>query len=106
MQTYLQPNCETTSQQNFYNKTFHIIHPFHPLKNISFEVCAIRKLPSEWRLFYFNQKGNKTSVALEWTDIAPPDPYIVVSAGRALFRVEDLLRLMLLQRGIRKGGSK
>jgi len=106
MQTYQQPNSSTTSQQNLYYKPFHIIHPFHPAKNIAFEVCAIRKLPNEWRIFYFNQKGNKTSVPLDWTDIAPPDPYIIVSAGRALFRVEDLLRLVHLQREIKKCGSK
>ena len=31
---------------------------------------------------------------LDWTDMGPEDPFIAVSAGRALFRVEDLLGLV------------
>ena len=29
-----------------------------------------------------------------WTSLRPPDPWIDVAAGRSLFRVEDLLRLV------------
>ncbi len=28
-----------------------------------------------------------------WTDVDPPDPYVVVSAGRTAFRIQDLLAL-------------
>ena len=31
---------------------------------------------------------------LEWTDMGAVDPFIAVSAGRALFRTEDLLGLV------------
>ena len=102
----VQLDSYTTSQQILCNKTFSITHPFHPFKNITFEVCAIRKSPNEWRVFYFNQKGSKTSVPLGWTDIAPPDHFNIVSAGRALFRVEDLLRLVQLQKDINNAGNK
>ena len=50
----------------------------------------------ERRVFFFNQKGRKSSVPLDWTDIEPQDLFVVLSAGRALFRVEDLLGLVRL----------
>jgi hypothetical protein len=28
-----------------------------------------------------------------WTDVVDPDPFVVMAAGRSLFRVEDLLTL-------------
>lgn len=43
------------------------------------------------------------SVPLSWTDIGPPDPFVKISAGRALFRVEDLLRLTILINEIKQG---
>jgi len=56
----------------------------------------VRAVPGGQRVFFFNQKGRESSVPLDWTDIAPQDPFVVVSAGRALFRVEDLLGLASL----------
>jgi hypothetical protein len=90
------PSYLTASHQNFDNKTFRIIHPFHPYRNIEFEIANVRRLPGEYRVFFFNTKGRKSSVPLDWTDIGPKDPFVAVSAGRALFRVEDLLGLVRL----------
>jgi Family of unknown function (DUF5372) len=28
-----------------------------------------------------------------WTSLAAPDPFVIAAAGRAYFRVEDLIRL-------------
>ncbi|NTV33574.1 MAG: hypothetical protein HGA50_09820 [Deltaproteobacteria bacterium] len=53
-------------------------------------------MPGECRVFFFNTKGRKSSVPLDWTDIAPPDPFILLSGERTLFRVEDLLGLTRL----------
>ena len=33
---------------------------------------------------------------LDWTDLGQKDPFVAVSAGRSLFRVEDLLGLVRL----------
>ncbi|MBW2634031.1 MAG: site-specific integrase [Deltaproteobacteria bacterium] len=33
----------TASQQNFSNKTFRITHPFHPYRNIEFEIDSVRR---------------------------------------------------------------
>jgi hypothetical protein len=91
-----QQTHSTASQKNFNNKTFRIIHPFHPYKDTEFEIDQVRNVAVERRVFFFNQKGRKSSVPLDWTDIGPQDLFVVLSAGRALFRVEDLLGLVRL----------
>ena len=106
MQTWLRSGVPTAPQQDLNNRTFRIIHPFHPLKDIEFEVDTIRTLPGERRVFFFNQKGRKSSIPLDWTDIEPQDPFIVVSGGRALFRVEDLLGLARLIGEVRNRSGK
>jgi len=80
----------TTSQQDFNNKTFRITHPFHPYRNIEFEIDHVKRIAYESRVFFFNTKGRKSSVPLYWTDISPENPFVAVSAGRSFFRVEDL----------------
>jgi hypothetical protein len=96
MQICPQPSHSTTSQQNFSSKTFQIIHPFHPYRNIEFEIDSVRRIAYEYRVLFFNAKGRRSSVPLDWTDIGQKDPFVAVSAGRALFRVEDLLGLVRL----------
>ena len=39
-----------------------------------------------------------------WTNVAPVDPFVTVAAGRAPFRLEELLALTALLRGLRGGG--
>jgi hypothetical protein len=41
-----------------------------------------------------------------WTDVEGPDPFLVVSAGRACFRVEDLLALVALVAELAVEGCK
>ena len=96
IRAYRQPSHSTASQQDFSNKTFRIIHPFHPYKNIEFEIDYVKRIAYESRVFFFNTKGRKSSVPLYWTDIGPQDPFVAVSAGRSLFRVADLLGLVRL----------
>ena len=91
-----QQSRSTTSHQNFDNKTFRITHPFHPYRGIEFEIDSVRRLAYEFRVFFYNAKGRRSSVPHHWTDIAPTDPFVAVSAGRSLFRVEDLLGLARL----------
>ena len=96
MLIYQQPYCSTASHQNFINTTFRITHPFHPYRNIEFEVDNVRKLAYECRVFFINAKGRKSSVPLHWTDIGVEDSFVAVSAERSLFRIEDLLGLIRL----------
>ena len=41
-----------------------------------------------------------------WTDIGLKDPFVAVSAGRSLFRVEDLLGLVRLIEEINSANRK
>jgi hypothetical protein len=96
MPTSKPPSRSTASQQDFSNKAFRIIHPYHPYRNIEFEIDSLRRIAYEYRVLFFNAKGRRSSVPLDWTDIGPKDPFVAVSAGRSLFRVEDLLGLVRL----------
>ncbi len=106
IRTFQQLSHANASQLNFNNKTFRIIHPLHPYRNIEFEIERVRRTPGERRVFFFNTKGRKSSVPFDWTDIGLKDPFVAVSAGRALFRVEDLLRLVRLIEEIRRANRK
>jgi hypothetical protein len=48
---------------------------------------------------FHDAEGRLRSVPASWTSAVAPDPFVLVSAGRALFRTEDLLRLLALVRG-------
>ncbi len=106
MLTSIQTCISTASQQHLHNRTFKIIHPFHPSQNKQFEINSIKTTPGERRVFYFNQEGRISSIPLEWTAVELQDPFVIVSAGRALFRVEDLLRLVSFFNDIKRGGKK
>ena len=43
---------------------------------------------------------------IDWTDLGAIDPFVAVSAGRALFRVEDLLGLVRLIKEIKSVNRK
>ena len=42
---------------------------------------------------YRDARGRICSLPAGWTSVAPPDPYVVLSAERSLFRPEDLIAL-------------
>jgi len=48
----------------------------------------------EMRLYYFGAEGRLSYIPESWTDLAAPDPHIVLGDGSVHFRVEDLLRLV------------
>jgi hypothetical protein len=45
---------------------------------------------------YVGPNGRTRSLPVSWTDVAPIDPFAVVAAGRAAFRLEDLCALIAL----------
>jgi hypothetical protein len=47
------------------------------------------------------EDGRLRSVPAGWTDVDPPDPFVVIAAGRSAFRAADLLALACLLDGIR-----
>lgn len=55
------------------------------------------------RVFFFGDDGSMKSLPTSWTDVAEPDVFVSVSAGRSPFRVPDLLALAELIDGMRGG---
>ena len=54
-------------------------------------------------VYYYDEAENLCSVPLKWTSLAPVDPFVHVSAGRAAFRVRDLLELSHLLASLKQG---
>ena len=63
----------------------------------------------EWgedRVYYRDQAGRVRFLPARWTSVAPPDPFVLVAAGRAYFRLEDLIRLETRVKEWTSGASK
>lgn len=71
-----------------------ITHPFHPLRGQTFDAVSRSPHWGEDRVIYRAADGTLPTVAVSLTDLAPPDPFLLISAGRAAFRVVDLRRLV------------
>jgi hypothetical protein len=65
-----------------------------------------RQCWGEWRVFYYTEEGQLAYFPAAWTDAGPVDPFVVLSAGRAVARVEDLLRLIELIEDLTAGRVK
>ena len=76
---------------------FAITHPFHPLYSQHFSLLAQRFTWGEPRVFFHDPTtGHVRSLPTDWTDLAPPDPFIQQAAGRAILRLSDLQALQHL----------
>ena len=51
--------------------------------------------------------GRMLSMPLNWTSIAPEDPFVMMARGRSLFRLSDLAALLHLVNALkeRDGGN-
>lgn len=76
-------------------------HPFHPLAGAEFQLVVRKHTWAEDRVFFFDDDGQVCSLPAGWTDVDPPEPFEVVSAGRSVFRVGDLLALVALIENLR-----
>jgi hypothetical protein len=82
-----------------------VTHPFHPLSGQEFGLVVRKNNWAEDRVFFFAGDGQLTSLPSAWTDVDPPDPFVMVSAGRSAFTVDDLLALAALIDGMRSAGQ-
>ena len=73
-----------------------ITHPFHPLSGKELACVGERHNRYGKRLLLRVDDATVCSVPPQWTDLAAPDPEIVISEHRALFRLADLLELARL----------
>ena len=97
--------CTSTSNAGLSNTGIRLVrvtHPFHPLSGQEF--CCVGERYNRYgrRLLLRLDKAVVCSVPPQWTDLATPDPEIVLGEGRALFRVADLVELARLVEQISK----
>jgi Family of unknown function (DUF5372) len=84
-------------------QTFEVNHPFHPLRGRKFTLVMYRRSWGEHRVYFLDDTGRLVSLPAQWTSVFPVDPYVAVAAGRAPFRLHDLLELSELIARIRHG---
>ena len=58
-----------------------------------FQLVDCRQTWGEDRVYFHDDSGQLARLPLQWTDVVPDDPTVVVGAGRAHFRYDDLCRL-------------
>ena len=76
---------------------FTVTHPFHPLSGQQFPLLAQRVAWGEPRAFFQDPTtGRLRSLPTAWTNLAPPEPFVVLAAGHALLRLTDLQTLVRL----------
>ena len=56
----------------------------------------------EDRVYYVDAEGRLRAIPASWTSVASVDPFVAISAGRSLFRYEDLVKLADLLERIQK----
>jgi len=86
----------TTNDQKSGTQHFRVTHPFHPLLGREFELVICRTAWGEQRVYFHDDHGRLRALPVAWTDVQQPDPFVVLAAGSACFRPEDLLRLCTL----------
>lgn len=78
-------------------------HPFHPLYGQQFEILSYRSCWGEYRVTFYETPDRVRILPAAWTSLAPLDPSIMLAAGRAAFRVSDLLELAHLIGQVEEG---
>jgi hypothetical protein len=68
-----------------------VTHPFHPLCGRDFEFVVYRQNWGEDRVHLHDENGQLFSLPAGWTDVAAPDPFVVIAAGRCPFTTDGLL---------------
>jgi hypothetical protein len=83
-----------------------VTHPFHPLSGQALVCVGERYNRYGRRLLLRVDDKTVCSIPQEWTDLAAPDPEVVLGQGRALFRVADLVDLARLLARLRQRDSR
>ena len=71
-------------------------HPHHPLFGQEFDLFMRGVNWHEDRAFFHDRAGRVRSLPACWTDLVAEDPFNAVAAGRAAFRLQELLDLVQL----------
>jgi hypothetical protein len=71
------------------------------LKGEEYELVGFAHTWGEHRVFFRKPADQRVySLPARWTDVEEPDPFVVMAAGRSLFRPSDLLALADLIEGM------
>ena len=100
---FLWTKPSTTPSPSLAEGVFTVTHPFHPLYGQQFEILTYRHNWGEYRVTFYQTPEHVRVLPAAWTSLAPPDPSVVLAAGRAAFRVADLLELSHLIGHIEEG---
>jgi hypothetical protein len=65
-----------------------------------------RQCWGQWRVFYYTEDRQLAYFPADWTDVGEADAFVILSRGRAVARVEDMLRLATLVRQLQAEGVK
>ena len=76
-------------------------HPYHRLCGQTFELAAQNKEFGEDRVFYRDTNARMRYLPARWTSLAAPDPFVMAAAGRAYFRLENLIHVAELIQDLR-----
>ena len=57
-------------------------------------------------MWFHTADGRLSPIPLNFTDLVDPDPFVVVSAGRAYLGVKELLGLVDLLQAMEQGGDE
>ena len=71
-------------------------HPHHPLFGQEFDLVMRGVNWHEDRACFHDRAGRVRSLPASWTDLVAEDPFNAVAAGRAAFRLQELLDLVQL----------
>ncbi len=93
----------TTPMVQQLKHTVSITHPFHPFYLKQFGLVGYRRSWGHECVDLHDEHEQIVTVPISWTDAAPPDPFVTISAGRSAFCPDDLIRLVHLLDGL--GGS-
>ena len=85
--------------------TVRVTHRFHPRFGQELEFVKRQRTWRVDRVFFFDEVGALGSLPAEWTDLAPPDGFVVVAQGRVPFRTSALLELADRLAVLRSKGS-
>jgi Family of unknown function (DUF5372) len=89
----------TTPDNTNGEQSFPITHPFHPLRDQTFPLLSQRFAWGEERVFFSDPQTHQVrSLPQTWTSLAPPDPFLVVAAGKTVLRWSDLQQFAQLLR--------
>jgi hypothetical protein len=68
-----------------------------------FELITLRRNWGEDRVWFRDRKGRARTLPTSWTDAARVDQFVAMAAGRALFRVAELIELARQIEGLKLG---